>query len=585
MHVDFLKLVVYLSFFFILLVFYGLPIHIMRDVFLTCRSFFKRISDFVKYRTATRDMNERYPDATAEEIAREDTCIICREEMRPYAPVDGANGVAEPAARNPVAERMRPKKLPCGHVLHFACLRSWLERQQICPTCRQPVVPNGRTPPPGADQAVANAVPGQPPAAGPGQPAADQANQGNAQLPEGQNRFRMLNLGPLRIGFGAGRGDLVNDLAQQINDHARHVQPGNQEPAQQYGFGFGFGRPRAPPAARTGTANIHTQLNMIEQRLQQEVSELRMAANELHIVRILEAELNRLRTLRQAAAGQPVPAPTALLQAAPSSTAPPVTIRPAQALVANSQQPVLTAGSDALPEGLTLPPGWTMMPLQRVDATAYTAPPAMNNSTSAPANPPTMSTQGRTPSAPALLPNRTTSQPPNSADSGLAGPSLTSSLSHASPRQGDRASDGPSRGVRIAALPSPPTNEDRFLPSMNSSSAPAAMSSTEFANPQPTSVQDHEDSTSALPSLPTWGSSAPLSPPDGPLPSAPAQNGEGNTNTRNTSDGASTTNDDPAKVPVENGVNHDIQDGSSTSSSSKGKSKAATVEDFIEDVD
>ena len=46
---DFFKLVIYVSFFFILLIFYGLPIHIMRDVFLTFRSFFKRIADFLKY--------------------------------------------------------------------------------------------------------------------------------------------------------------------------------------------------------------------------------------------------------------------------------------------------------------------------------------------------------------------------------------------------------------------------------------------------------------------------------------------------------------------------------------------------------
>ena len=29
---------------------------------------------------------------------------------------------------------MTPKKLPCGHIFHFQCLRSWLERQQSCPT-------------------------------------------------------------------------------------------------------------------------------------------------------------------------------------------------------------------------------------------------------------------------------------------------------------------------------------------------------------------------------------------------------------------------------------------------------------------
>jgi E3 ubiquitin-protein ligase synoviolin len=585
MRVDFLKLVVYLSFFFILLVFYGLPIHIMRDVFLTCRSFFKRLSDFIKYRTATRDMNERYPDATAEEIAREDTCIICREEMRPYAPVDGTNAVPEQAARNLVAERMRPKKLPCGHVLHFACLRSWLERQQICPTCRQPVLPNGRTPPPGDDQAAANAAPGQLPAAVPGQPVVDQADQENAQRAERQNRFRMLNLGPLRIGFGAGRGDLVNDLAHQINDHARNGQPGNQDHVPQYGFGFGFGRPRAPLATTNGTANIHAQLNTIEQRLQQEVSELRMAANELHIVRMLEAELNRLRTLRQAAAGQPVAAPTALLQAAPSATAPPVTIRPAQAFVANSQQPVLAAGSDALPEGLTLPPGWTMMPLHRLDAMARTAPPVVNNGTRAPANPQAMSAQGRTPSAPTLSPPQTTPQPPDSADGGLAGLSLTSSLNHDSPSHGDGASAGPSSGVRIAALSSTPTNREEGLPSMNSSSAPAAISSIESPNPPPMSVEDHEDSLTALPSLPTWGSSTPLAVPVPSRPSAPAQSDEGYANVGNPSDGASTMKDGPARVPVENGVNHDTQGGRSTSSSSKGKSKAATVEDFIEDAD
>ena len=28
------------------------------------------------------------------------------------------------------------KKLPCGHIFHKSCLRSWFQRQQTCPTCR-----------------------------------------------------------------------------------------------------------------------------------------------------------------------------------------------------------------------------------------------------------------------------------------------------------------------------------------------------------------------------------------------------------------------------------------------------------------
>ena len=51
-------------------------------------------------------------------------CIICREDM-----------VAMTAGG------MRPKKLPCNHSFHLGCLRSWLERQQACPTCRAPVLP------------------------------------------------------------------------------------------------------------------------------------------------------------------------------------------------------------------------------------------------------------------------------------------------------------------------------------------------------------------------------------------------------------------------------------------------------------
>lgn len=33
------------------------------------------------------------------------------------------------------------KKLHCGHLFHVHCLRSWLERQNICPTCRALVIP------------------------------------------------------------------------------------------------------------------------------------------------------------------------------------------------------------------------------------------------------------------------------------------------------------------------------------------------------------------------------------------------------------------------------------------------------------
>lgn len=63
-------------------------------------------------------MNSKFPTATDEELRDVDcTCVVCRDEM-----------VAESS-----------KKLPCGHIFHFECLRAWLEGNTTCPTCRAPV--------------------------------------------------------------------------------------------------------------------------------------------------------------------------------------------------------------------------------------------------------------------------------------------------------------------------------------------------------------------------------------------------------------------------------------------------------------
>jgi len=95
-------------------------------------------------------MDAQYPNATEEDVGRlgDRVCIICREEMV----VAGSNtsdggdqqgegqGTGEgnrQEARPAVEEggpNETPKKLVCGHVFHFHCLRSWLERQQSCPT-------------------------------------------------------------------------------------------------------------------------------------------------------------------------------------------------------------------------------------------------------------------------------------------------------------------------------------------------------------------------------------------------------------------------------------------------------------------
>jgi E3 ubiquitin-protein ligase synoviolin len=122
----------------VIITFYGLPLNIVRDVYITARSFVTRLRALHRYQTATRNMDQRYPNATEEEMAAmtDRTCIICREEMLLRNADENRSGDVPQQAPVPVPDgpNMTPKKLPCGHIFHFHCLRSWLERQQSCPT-------------------------------------------------------------------------------------------------------------------------------------------------------------------------------------------------------------------------------------------------------------------------------------------------------------------------------------------------------------------------------------------------------------------------------------------------------------------
>ena len=369
--------------------FYGMPIHIIRDVAMTIRSFYKRITDFVRYRHATRDMNERYPDATAEEIGGEDVCIICREAMRPWQALHdtAANDATPPTdGSRSTDERLRPKKLPCGHILHFACLRSWLERQQNCPTCRRPVLARSSV----------GGVPGPQVVNQQGQidgpvNVMNNGAQGlevNQQAGVRPNRIRVFNLGPIRLGFGAGQD--IQGLAEHLNNQAPAQQPQNRNQAgdiaPQLGFGLRFGRQPQAAIAQQGTlqsrANgVQDQLQTIERQLMQDINDLRAQADELYLVRALQGELARLRIVHAHAnsghtgsaqiSGSARLIPANLTSMGLSNT---LSQHAVQAFSANEYQTRLVAGSQELPQGVIIPEGWTLLPLQRVSTGTGIAP-------------------------------------------------------------------------------------------------------------------------------------------------------------------------------------------------------------------
>jgi hypothetical protein len=67
--------------------------------------------------TLGKRVANEFPAATEADLAREDTCIVCRYTMT----TDTA------------------KRLPCGHCLHAECAERWLTRQSSCPLCQKTV--------------------------------------------------------------------------------------------------------------------------------------------------------------------------------------------------------------------------------------------------------------------------------------------------------------------------------------------------------------------------------------------------------------------------------------------------------------
>ncbi|XP_007568449.1 E3 ubiquitin-protein ligase synoviolin isoform X1 [Poecilia formosa] len=143
---GFIKVLLYIAFMTIMIKVHTFPLFAIRPMYLAMRQFKKAVTDAIMSRRAIRNMNTLYPDATPEDLqASDNVCIICREEM-----VTGA------------------KKLPCNHIFHSSCLRSWFQRQQTCPTCRMDVLRasnnnQAQAPPPAP--APAPAAPANAPAA------------------------------------------------------------------------------------------------------------------------------------------------------------------------------------------------------------------------------------------------------------------------------------------------------------------------------------------------------------------------------------------------------------------------------------
>jgi len=123
------RLVVQACFVFFLTKRVQFPLYAVRPVFVEAKILRNTIRDIIRSRQALRRLMG-FPDATVADFAdpeKDSTCIICHDDM-----------ISGEGANRTITAQL--KKLPCGHIFHAGCLRSWFLRQQTCPICRQNVL-------------------------------------------------------------------------------------------------------------------------------------------------------------------------------------------------------------------------------------------------------------------------------------------------------------------------------------------------------------------------------------------------------------------------------------------------------------
>jgi E3 ubiquitin-protein ligase synoviolin len=93
---DFARLCLLITLFGVISTFFGVPLHLFRELYLTFNTLRQRVVRFFRYRKLVRNLHDRFPYATEQELdAADRQCIICREEM------------------------LNAKKLPCNHLFHL----------------------------------------------------------------------------------------------------------------------------------------------------------------------------------------------------------------------------------------------------------------------------------------------------------------------------------------------------------------------------------------------------------------------------------------------------------------------------------
>ncbi|CAI4051131.1 hypothetical protein SKDZ_15G1410 [Saccharomyces kudriavzevii ZP591] len=121
----FLKTALHLS----MLIPFRMPLMLLKDVVWDVLALYQSGTSLWKIWRNNKQLDDALITVSAEQLqnsANEDNiCIICMDELM--------HSQADQTWKN---KNKKPKRLPCGHILHLSCLKNWMERSQTCPICR-----------------------------------------------------------------------------------------------------------------------------------------------------------------------------------------------------------------------------------------------------------------------------------------------------------------------------------------------------------------------------------------------------------------------------------------------------------------
>lgn len=113
----------------LMLIPFRMPIMLIKDVLWDFLTLYQNVTSLWKIWRNNKQLDDKLPTMTHEELQQIDNiCIVCMDELLPESETQHHH--------SKIDAKYKPKRLPCGHVLHLYCLKNWMERSQTCPICR-----------------------------------------------------------------------------------------------------------------------------------------------------------------------------------------------------------------------------------------------------------------------------------------------------------------------------------------------------------------------------------------------------------------------------------------------------------------